>query len=48
MSNWRLIIAIWGAAIVIFLLINNASGTSTVVGSSGTNFRNFTRALQGF
>lgn len=47
MSNTRLIITIWGAAILIYLALTRASGTSTVLNSFGSFIGGTTKVLQG-
>jgi hypothetical protein len=46
-SNIRLIISIWGAAILIYLAVTKASGTSTVLNSFGSFVTGSTKTLQG-
>lgn len=47
MSNTRQIILIWGAAILIYLFVTNASGSSTVLKSFGDFISGTTKTLQG-
>jgi len=46
-SNTRLIISIWGAAILIYLAVTQASGTASVLGSFGSFVTGTTKTLQG-
>lgn len=43
----KTIIFIWGGAILLFLLINNASGSSSVINSLGTFVGGTTKIMQG-
>lgn len=43
----RQVIMIWGAAILIYLAVTNASGTSTVLDAFGKFVRGTTYTLQG-
>jgi len=47
MSNTTRIIMIWGTAIVIYLLITHARGTSSVLGSFSSFVTGTTKTLQG-
>jgi len=47
MGNTRLIISIWAAAVLIYLVVTHASGTGTVLGSFGSFATNTTKTLQG-
>jgi hypothetical protein len=46
MSNTRTIILIWGGAIILYLAISRASGTSSVVSSLSGMVTNVTKTLQ--
>lgn len=43
----RTIILIWGAAILVYLFVTHASGTSTVVNSVSNFTSGITKTLQG-
>ena len=47
MSNTTRIIMIWGAAILIYLMVTRASGTATVLTSFGNFVNGTTKTLQG-
>jgi hypothetical protein len=47
MSNLTRIIMIWGTAILVYLLVTNASGTSSVLNAFSGFTNTFTTTLQG-